>query len=61
MTLPKRSTPEPFTLASPPVIPTPPPDPIPTFDVLNLRASDGSGWGIRVTPMGLMLLDRIVT
>ena len=61
MTLPKRSTPEPFTLASPPTTPVPPPDPVPTFDAVNIRASDGSVWRIRVTPMGSMLLDRIVT
>jgi len=62
MTLPKRSTPESFTLTPPPAaIPSPPPDPIPTFDAVNIRASDGSVWRIRVTPMGSMLLDRIVT
>jgi hypothetical protein len=62
MTLPKRSTPESFSLTPPPVVaPPPPPDPIPTFDAVNIRASDGSVWRIRVTPMGSMLLDRIVT
>jgi hypothetical protein len=62
MTLPKRSTPESFTLTPPPAaIPVPLPDPIPTFDAVNIRASDGSVWRIRVTPMGSMLLDRIVT
>jgi hypothetical protein len=73
MTLPKRapagstnmalpSPLEPFTLAHPPeVVPPPPSDPIPTFDAVNIRASDGSVWRIRVTPMGSMLLDRIVT
>ena len=62
MTLPKRATPEPFALTHPPAaIPPSPPDPVPTFDAVNIRATDGSVWRIRVTPMGSMLLDRIVT
>jgi len=62
MTLPKRSNPEPFTLTPPPaVVPPPPPDPIPTFDAINFRATDGGVWRVKVTPMGTLLLDRIVT
>jgi hypothetical protein len=49
-----------FALTPPPAVASPPP-PIPTFDAVNIRASDGSVWRIRVTPMGSMLLDRIVT
>jgi len=70
MTLPKRSTPESFTLTPPPavipppppaVIPPPPLDPVPTFDAINFRATDGGVWRVKVTPMGTLLLDRVVT